>query len=641
MARATNIRNAALLTLAASTLLALVALVLLAPPAAVGAESATVRRWAPALASNAVITSTMTGCLQVGPGNSRASEGVYLVWTGTPTKATLHMEIANADAAHDVYLNGNLVGQVEPGLGGRDCDTDPIPVQWPVEDLSWVQKGFNRIEITNSANAHDTWYSTRGHLVLEGDVAAATVVEFTFTSGYDGSLQQAVLQLPPDYSGNPLPLVIALHGWGVRCWGPIYAYGPAAAERGWLLASPEMHGEQPVEWWQTPGRRALASRASQHDILDTLAWVDAHYGVEPDRVYLMGASMGGMIAATTAAKYPDRFAAAVDAAGITDLAAWYDESELWRQQEIATECSGTPDEVPFEYERRSSLYMPGNLVPLPLALVHGLNDEKVPPHHAQDLYDAVRGRGGELIELFWHEGGHDGSPEYGPDWQMDWLANHMRGAAPSRLDIRSDEPNSYFWLNIEQTGGDHWTELLAEAMTATQTLSATVSDTHPVSLTFDLAGAGLPADLPYTVVVQEVGGGDPFTTTIAPTMGVLTVSIPAGEHELDLVAIPPTPTPTPTPTSTPTATPTPTLTPTPTRTPTATSTPTPTATPTTTPTSTPTPTATPTSTPTATPTSTPTPTSTVTPTPTPALWRRYLPLVRLGGGGTEGCSPYQ
>ncbi|MDH7487447.1 MAG: alpha/beta fold hydrolase [Anaerolineae bacterium] len=661
---------------AASVRLVLVVLLLMASPAAgAGAASAL---------PQAEISSTMTGCLKVTPDIHEAAEEVYLVWSGTPTRATLHMEIASANAAHSVYLNDHLVGQVVPNLGGRDCNTNPQPVQWLLADLSWVRQGLNRIKITNSAYPNDTWYAVRGHIRMEGDVVAATPVDFSFTSSYDGTLQWAVLQLPPGYGGEPLPLVIGLHGWGETRWGALDLWGQAAAQQGWLLAAPEMHGEQP---YNPPGHHALASRASQHDILDTQAYVAAAYGVDADRVYVVGESMGGMVAATTAAKYPDNFAAVVDVAGITNLTAWYNESNWYKQSLIAAECSGTPAENPFEYERRSSLHMPGNLVPLPLAVVHGQADDKVPPHHAQDLYDAVLARGGQLIELYWHPGGHDAGP-YDPFWQMGWLANHERGAAPARLDIRSDESKPYFWLDIAQTGGDHWTEIQAAAMAETQTLSGLVGDPHPLSLTFDLAGAGLPPDLPYTVRMQDTGGGDPIITVMIPEGGRLTVNIPAGEHSLELAAMTPTPTSTPTstatdtPTVTPTstATDTPTVTPTPTDTPTATPTGTPTATPTPTatssatptgtPTDTPTPSATPTDTPTDTPTATatPTPTPTATPTPsatptntptdtptatttptltptpsstptaTPALRRIYLPLVRklaLGGWKLE------
>jgi len=514
-----------------SVLLAFVALGLCASPAPVQAESTAWGQHSPALAS---VASTMTGCLVVGPETPTASEEVYLVWAGTPTKATLRVEIANAHGAHDVLLNGHLVGQVEPGLGGEDCDTDPVPVQWLLDDPGWVLSGSNRLEITNSANAVDTWYAVRGHFVLEGDITAAALLDSTFDSSYDGSSQQAVLQLPLGYDHGSLPLVVGLHGWGGERWRALEYWGLAANQQGWLFAAPEMHGREPHD---PPGGRALASLASQYDVMDTVAYVNANYDVDSDRIYLVGKSMGGMIAATTAARYPDRFAAAVDVAGITDLTAWHVEVPLWLEQSIAAECGGTPEEVPFEYERRSSLEMAGNLLPLPLALVHGEADITVFPHHAQDLYDAVQQRGGDLVELYWHEGGHNAG-EYDPDWQMAWLANHVRSdVAPTRLDIRSDEPKSYFWLGIEQTGDEHWTAVQAEVMADTLMLLATVTDPNPLRLTIDVAYAGLPPDIPYVVIVQDVNGGIRFHATLTPTLGALAVDIPAGTHEVVMLGI--------------------------------------------------------------------------------------------------------
>ena len=583
-------------------LLALLLPVMSFMPDAAGAGPA--RPSAPAASPATEVPSTETGCLEVNATVRQRSELVYLVWTGTVTKATLQMEIADANAAHNVYINDHLVGQVPANIGGTNCE-NTRHVELEIGSLDWVAKGYNEIRITNNVYP-DRWFATRGRIVLEGDLAGAELVVLYFASSYDGTVQEAVLQLPPDRDGAPLPLVVALHGWlglGVRYeWDTIGTYGGAAADRGWLLAAPETHGEQPAPPTHSPGRRSLASRASQHDVLDAIAAVERQLGgqlpVDRDRIYLVGRSMGGMMATTTSAKYPDQFAAVVSDAGISDLEAWYDESLGWRKEEIAVECSGTPTENPFEYERRSSLSMPGNLVSMPLALVHGSADDKVPVHHSEDLYAAVQGRGGQLVESFWHEGGHEGSPPYGSEWALGWLANHVRDPWPAHLDIRSDETKSYYWLDIAQTGGDHWTDVLADAEGATQSISATVSDTHTVSLTVDLAGAGLPVDLPYMVLLQPLPGGDPATSTVTPTAGRLLVSIPPGEHQLLLQAIPPTPTATATPTNTST----------------------PTETPTATPTESPTPT--------EPPTSTPSPTATATPTATPVVYRQYLPLIR-------------
>jgi dienelactone hydrolase len=578
---------------------------------------------AEATAPATVIQSEETGCMEVNTNQHERSERVYFVWTGDATRATLRMEIANADAAHSVYLNGHLLGQVPPGLGGIDCNTNPRAVTWDVGDLGWVFSGYNEIKITNSANPSDKWYATRAYVELEGDVAQAQLAHIQFTSSYDGSLQNAVVQLPPGpaawsasspampsqalVDGGERPLLIALHGWlgwNEPYWQePIGSYGGAAAERGWLLAVPETHGEQPPLPSTSVGRRSLASRAAQHDILDTLALVDAAYGVDPQRVYLAGLSMGGMTALTTAAKYADRFAAAVSDSGIADLAAWYTESPNWR--EIAEECSGSPAENPFEYQRRSSLSMPGNLISLPVALIHGLNDTKVPLHHAQDLYNAILGRGGALVELYAHDGGHGQGWLYGYDaqWKLDWLAGHVRGGPPSRLDLRTDEANETWWLRIEPSGGDHWTVVQAQAEAVMSSITALVSDTYPADLVFALAEAGLPVDATYIVEVWPVGGPYPTPMPVEPMEGTLRLSIPAGEHQLALHAMPPTATPTATATETPTPTDTPTATPTATETPTATATAT------------------------ASATASATAGATATPTATSVLLRAYLPLV--------------
>ena len=120
--------------------------------------------------------------------------------------------------------------------------------------------------------------------------------------------------MPTSYQPTqPTPLLVALHGWGDSRWAALDDFGEAANAAGWLVAAPDMHGETnpyPLPPYDHP----LASRASQRDVLDTLAWVAAHYNVDPNRTYLVGKSLGGQTALVTAAKNPGVFAAVVDAA---------------------------------------------------------------------------------------------------------------------------------------------------------------------------------------------------------------------------------------------------------------------------------------------------------------------------------------
>jgi pimeloyl-ACP methyl ester carboxylesterase len=83
---------------------------------------------------------------------------------------------------------------------------------------------------------------------------------------------------------------------------------------GWLLAAPEMHGE--VNNGTNVGAQAMASRASEWDVLDTINYVKTIYNVDASRIYLVGFGMGGMVATFTAA-LDERVAATVSISGFT------------------------------------------------------------------------------------------------------------------------------------------------------------------------------------------------------------------------------------------------------------------------------------------------------------------------------------
>ena len=78
------------------------------------------------------------------------------------------------------------------------------------------------------------------------------------------------MQVPTAYQASqPTPLLIVLHDWEEDRLPPFNDFKTAADSAGWLLASPDMHGENTPNPAH-PSWYSLASRASQHDILDTI-----------------------------------------------------------------------------------------------------------------------------------------------------------------------------------------------------------------------------------------------------------------------------------------------------------------------------------------------------------------------------------
>jgi pimeloyl-ACP methyl ester carboxylesterase len=121
--------------------------------------------------------------------------------------------------------------------------------------------------------------------------------QFWLTLAVQGGAVTARLAAPEAVAkGEPLPLVIVLHGSGGSENMFFDAHGPGlivrlCRERGWLLVAPRSQG----------GNRPPRA-------LDIITEVDKLYPVDRKRVYLVGHSMGAFHAVALAQQAPERYA---------------------------------------------------------------------------------------------------------------------------------------------------------------------------------------------------------------------------------------------------------------------------------------------------------------------------------------------
>jgi predicted peptidase len=148
---------------------------------------------------------------------------------------------------------------------------------------------------------------------------------YVFTDA--GEIMPYGLVVPKGYDGTKaLPLIIALHGNG-GTEDEMMGFGNRALprlaeERGFLVATPlgyrrdggygrtmiNASGELDPLW-------VRMSRLSEQDVLNVLQIVRANYRVDPARIYLMGASMGGAGTWHLGSKYPEIWAGLAPIAG--------------------------------------------------------------------------------------------------------------------------------------------------------------------------------------------------------------------------------------------------------------------------------------------------------------------------------------
>lgn len=219
----------------------------------------------------------------------------------------------------------------------------------------------------------------------------------------------------PEKRDGLLPAVVVVHG-GAWFHGDKSDYAFGLHDR-WLAAQGYVVFD--VQYRTSGGWPAPLS-----DVKCAIRWVKqnaARYGVDPERIAVMGRSAGGhlaLMAAYTAGS--DRFPVDCGSGALSEV----DESVravvvsyapadlmLWpaeRGSAIAELMGGLPGEIPERYREASPInhIRPG--LP-PTLIIHGQRDRLVPPVHSEQLFNHLRAAGvrSVLLRIPWGRHGVD------------------------------------------------------------------------------------------------------------------------------------------------------------------------------------------------------------------------------------------
>ncbi len=445
-------------------------------------------------------------------------------YTGTVEQATLVLATNNVDRDYfPILVNGEPIANVQMGGPHGGCDPD-VRTEYPIT-LTLLHPGTNSVTLTQEPSS-DSWNVCYMAIRVGGtDLIGSDFVETQFLGENDQSVD--ALLLNPRSQVEPRPLLVLFHGWKGLLVDPYLTdYTAAAVSRQWFVGSPQQRG-------QNTGELSLASLRSQHDAIKFIEYMVAHYPIDTDRIYVGGFSMGGMTAGVVAEKYPDVFAAAVTHKAIAHLADWYDEQGEYRQSQIISETGGTPQEIPFEYKRRSPVEMAVNLKNLPIAVVHGISDTVVLPQQAQDFYNAIVATDPRHAELQWYAGDHpDDSLPYGGEWAAQFMEGYSRTDNPASLRLRTDESKPYYWLDITKHSGNHFTEVNVDVNAPSERFWGETNDNRTVDLAFDLDRMGLIPNVTY--VYSRTNNQETIVEGVAPSSGQLRLSLPSGQTQFEV-----------------------------------------------------------------------------------------------------------
>jgi dipeptidyl aminopeptidase/acylaminoacyl peptidase len=145
--------------------------------------------------------------------------------------------------------------------------------------------------------------------------------------------------------------------------------------------------------------------AAIDDVADAVRFLVDNDLAPADRIACCGWSYGGYLTQAALTFHPELFAAGISICGMSDLNAWYRNTEPWIAA-AAYPKYGHPVSDRELLERLSPLQR-AHALRAPLLLVHGANDTNVPPGESQQMFEELQSRNHKVELLMFDDDGHE------------------------------------------------------------------------------------------------------------------------------------------------------------------------------------------------------------------------------------------
>lgn len=228
---------------------------------------------------------------------------------------------------------------------------------------------------------------------------------------FDGVEISGVLYRPPARFTGPRPVIINIHGGpnGANARERPRFQGRSAYylnERGVAMIFPNVRGSfgfgKEFEHLDDGPLRENAVK----DIGALLDWIGQQPFLDKNRIAVTGASYGGYMTYAVAAAYSDRIRCAMAASGISDYLTYLQSTELQRQANRRAEYGDETDPAMREVLTRISPVTNASKIHVPLMIIHGRKDTRVPVAQAEEMARVVRANNVPVWTVIFEDEGH-------------------------------------------------------------------------------------------------------------------------------------------------------------------------------------------------------------------------------------------
>ena len=220
---------------------------------------------------------------------------------------------------------------------------------------------------------------------------------------------------------GPHPVIVYIHG------GPEGQYRPGFSstfqywvnELGAAVIAPNVRGSSGYGKDYVRLDNAMLRKDSVKDIGALLDWIGGRAAFDSDRVVVYGGSYGGYMVLASAVDYSDRLAGAVDIVGISNFVTFLENTKGYRRDLRRAEYGDERDPEMRAYLEEIAPLNQADKIRVPLFIIQGANDPRVPASEAEQMLEAARENGVEAWYLLAMDEGHGFRKKSNRDYQSE------------------------------------------------------------------------------------------------------------------------------------------------------------------------------------------------------------------------------
>jgi dipeptidyl aminopeptidase/acylaminoacyl peptidase len=241
------------------------------------------------------------------------------------------------------------------------------------------------------------------------------------TKSFDGLTVSAFVYRPdPAKFPGKRPAIIQIHGGPESQSRPVFQArnNYYLDELGVALVVPNVRGSAGYGKTFLTRDNGFRREDSVKDIGAIIDWVKAQPDLDGSRIAVTGGSYGGYMTLAALTHYSDRLKCGVDVVGISNFVTFLENTQDYRRDLRRVEYGDERDPAMRAHLEKISPTTNVKRIGVPLFVVQGKNDPRVPVTEAEQMVKAVRANGGACWYLMAKDEGHGFQKKKNADFQF-------------------------------------------------------------------------------------------------------------------------------------------------------------------------------------------------------------------------------